>query len=57
MVSQQQDFTRKFPDIQAALAAQISTDCVIDGLSGGQTWPVQVQRTREAREGCRQRRG
>jgi ATP-dependent DNA ligase len=25
------DFTAKFPDIQAALAAQVDTDCVLDG--------------------------
>lgn len=25
------DFTAKFPDVQAALAAQITRDCVLDG--------------------------
>ena len=25
------DFTAKFPDVQAALAAQLSLDCVLDG--------------------------
>jgi hypothetical protein len=25
------DFTAKFPDVQAALAAQVRTDCVLDG--------------------------
>jgi ATP-dependent DNA ligase len=26
-----EDFTAKFPDVQAALAAQLSVDCVLDG--------------------------
>ncbi|MEU4390170.1 hypothetical protein [Kribbella sp. NPDC023855] len=25
------DFTAKFPDVQAALAEQVGTDCVLDG--------------------------
>jgi ATP-dependent DNA ligase len=26
------DFTAKFPDVQAALEAKLTTDCVLDGV-------------------------
>jgi ATP-dependent DNA ligase len=31
VVAQRQGLTAKFPDVQAALVAQLSADCVLDG--------------------------